>query len=368
MKKIHILLISFLLIFIAILITTYKSKNNLEENKQTPATAKTKISDAVLNETSEIYKNKPETCLANLGIDNNLTEEILANDFIISLIKNNCLWAITEPIQQKDIDGDGNEEIIFQATPAGSVTGRFIIGYLIVNDAVVFTDKGDSMNMLFTENGFTIKKTHELYDGPGCCPNYFELKKYTYDGKKATLISTEAIDERTITEYLPIKENTYWEYKGTKKEQQENGEIITTSISKKNTVTKIENVAEKTIIYVNGEKNPFLTIQNKIIDFEPDKTDKDKFSLTLPLSKGMRWGSSVNDRNDGYYGWEVEAKKFLNILGKDYEYCYRIAYKTLPDTSYKIFCYGIGIVEEGYVHNGSILEEKYELVDTNIVK
>ena len=86
-----------------------------------------------------------------------------------------------------------------------------------------------------------------------------------------------------------------------------NGEIITTSISKKNTVTKIENVAEKTIIYVNGEKNPFLTIQNKIIDFEPDKTDKDKFSLTLPLSKGMRWGSSVNDRNDGYYGWEVEA-------------------------------------------------------------
>ena len=367
MKKVLIIIASLFLILTVIIITTYSGKNTHTDNKTNPATLNPEQKEIVITETSEIYKNKPESCYANLGLDANLTKEILENNLIVELIKNNCLWASPNAIQLKDIDGDGKEEIIFQATPAGSATGRFIIVYLIDNEKVVFTDSGDSMNMQFTNNGFTIRKTHELYDGPGCCPDLFELKKYTYDGQKATLISTEKINERIFTEYLPVKEGTYWEYEGTKREQQQNGEIITSDISKKITVTKIEDIKNYTTIKVEDEEYPLLIAKNYTVDFEPQDNSKDKFSLTFPLKVGTRWGNDVDKRDDGYYGWEIEEKISMDILGNTYEDCYRIAYKTLPDTSYTVFCYGIGIVEEGYIHNGTILEEKYNLVDTNII-
>ena len=367
MKKVLIILASFFLILTTLVTTTYKNKNTPTTDKTKPPTQIPEQKEIVLNETSEIYKDKPESCLANLGLDYNLTDEVLKNDFIVDLIKNNCLWANNPALQYKDIDGDGIEEIIFQAGPAGAVTGRFTIVYLIDNEKVVFTDRGDSMRMLFTNNGFEIKKTHELYDGAGCCPSLFELKKYTYDGQKATLISTEKINERVFTEYFPIKEGAYWKYKGIKKEQQENGEVITSDINKKIIVTKIEDLKNYTVISLEDTEYPLLIAKNYTVDFEPANNLNNKFTLTFPLEVRTRWGSDVDKRDDGYYGWEIEEKISMDILGKNYENCYRIAYKTLSGTSYKTFCYGIGIVEEGYTHNGTILEEKYNLVDINIV-
>ena len=184
--------------------------------------------------------------------------------------------------------------------------------------------------------------------------------------KNTNFIPQSELYESVLTDYFPIKEGTYWQYEGTKKEQQENGEIKTKEISKKITVTKIENIENKTYVYLEGSEVPFITVQNNTIDFEPDNLGSDKFSLTFPLNVGTRWGSDIDKRDDGYYGWEIEEKISLNILGKNYEDCYRIAYKTLPDTSYKVFCYGLGIVEEGYTHNGTIMEYTYKIVSTNI--
>lgn len=360
-----------LFIIILLLIQNYNLKKSYiptpPEYKQTGDYEYDKRYKSESAQEDEMYKDKPSSCIPNLSIQANLTDEILNNNTVIELIKNNCLWASpNNPIDSKDIDRDSKKEVIFKAGPAGAATGRFVIWYLIDDGNVVFTDSGDTVDIQFTNNGFTVKNTHPLYDGPGCCPDVFQLKKYTYDGEKVTLISTETINEHTFTQFLPVKENSYWEYSGIKKEQQTNGEILTENINKKILVTKIEDFDNKTIVYLKGDNTPFMVAKNYTIDFEPLKSGEDKLVLKFPLEKGARWGSSIEFRDDGYYGWEIEQKMPMNILGKNYENCYRIAYKTLSDTSYKIFCYGIGFVEEGYIHNGTAMEYKYELVSTNV--
>ncbi len=39
---------------------------------------------------------------------------------------------------------------------------------------------------------------------------------------------------------------------------------------------------------------------------------------------------------------------------------FSIDYKTLSDTSYVIFCYGLGVVE-GYKHNGTVIKWKLQI-------
>jgi len=185
--------------------------------------------------------------------------------------------------------------------------------------------------------------------------------------KNTNFLPQRELYEPVLTNYLPIKEGTFWVYEGTVREQKEGGDFRVSILKKRVTVSKIEKVDNFSVIYMEGGDYPLFIAKNNTIDFQPDENHKDKFYLTFPLEEGIKWGSGVGHRDDGYYSWEIEKKIPRNVLGKDYEDCYRIAYKTLPDTSYKVFCYGLGIVEEGYIHNGTILEEKYNLVDTNII-
>lgn len=90
----------------------------------------------------------------------------------------------------------------------------------------------------------------------------------------------------------------------------------------------------------------------------------------FPLYEGQKWGEedSLRYRSDNFYVWHVEGKLSMEVLGKTYGECFRISYKTLPDMSYKIFCYDLGIVEEGYKHNGTVSEWIYKLTDFKIAK
>ena len=172
-----------------------------------------------------------------------------------------------------------------------------------------------------------------------------------------------------VSDFFPISSYSFWEYKGIKKEQQVGGEITTTEITKKISVTKIERIDSITTIYLEGGDYPYITFSKGVFDFEPTGYPETKFTLPLTLYKGARWGDeeTMKQRDDGYYVWEVEDLFPRDFGGKTYNNCYRIAYKQLSGTQYKVFCQGLGIVEEGYKHNGTVLEVKYELISTNVV-
>lgn len=179
--------------------------------------------------------------------------------------------------------------------------------------------------------------------------------------------TTKEVSEESKTllaNYFPIKKGSYWEYKGTKREQIE-GRIETSDIQKRVEVNDITTDTEiDTLLVTNEGQSESWVVRGSSIDFEPNEP-QDKFILTFPLYIGQKWGDEeqLRNRTDGYYVWEVEQKLSQEVLGKKYSDCFRIAYKTLPDTGYQIFCYGIGIVEEGYKHNGTIIEETYKITD-----
>ena len=172
-----------------------------------------------------------------------------------------------------------------------------------------------------------------------------------------------------VSGFFPIKNGSYWEYKGTKKEQQSNGDVTTIDIEKIVSVKSIERKDGITTVYIEGGDKPTLTFNEGTFDFDPESNSEQKFTLPLTLYEGAKWGNEANlkNRDDGFYVWEVEESLTKDFNGKSYS-CYRIAYKQLPDTKYYVFCRGLGILEEGYKHNGTVLEEQYKLVSTNVTQ
>jgi len=169
----------------------------------------------------------------------------------------------------------------------------------------------------------------------------------------------------SVSNYFPVEEGQFWQYQGTNKEEQVGGKVETSKVSKRIEISQITTEPGAEIISVlNNKEVQKWVIKDNAIDFEPDEAE-DKFILKFPLYVGQKWGDeeSLRYRDDGYYVWEVEKKLTQEILGKKYDECFRIAFKTLPDMTYQIFCYGIGIPEEGYKHNGTVLEYVYKLID-----
>ncbi|HBL51661.1 MAG: hypothetical protein A3D24_02245 [Candidatus Blackburnbacteria bacterium RIFCSPHIGHO2_02_FULL_39_13] len=167
----------------------------------------------------------------------------------------------------------------------------------------------------------------------------------------------DEITSSDVQFYFPIKYNSFWAYDGVKKELVE-GIMETTESKKYVEVVNYQYMVDGSIDIKLGDDSNYL-IRGSTIDFEPQSEQSDKFTLTLPLSVGQKWGDEdqLKNRTDGYYVWEVEEKFSQEVLGKKYDECFRIALKMLTGKEYRIFCYGVGIVEEGYKHNGSLHEE-----------
>lgn len=183
-------------------------------------------------------------------------------------------------------------------------------------------------------------------------------RQYKYDQEFSP---DSEITSSDVQFYFPIKYNSFWTYDGVRKELVE-GNIETTEIKKYIEVVNYQYMENGSIDIKLGDGSNYV-IRGNTIDFESKSTEFDKFTLTFPLSVGRRWGDEdyLRSRNDGYYVWEVEEKFSQEVLGKKYDECFRVALKMLTGTEYRTFCYGIGIVEEGYKHNGSLLEETYKL-------
>lgn len=169
--------------------------------------------------------------------------------------------------------------------------------------------------------------------------------------------------QNSVNKYFSIEKGNFWEYEGIKTENIGEGKIETTNIKKRVEVVDIQTVSNGKLAILTGDDSySKVLFRDNILDFNSDETTTDKFILTFPLAVGQKWGNEAyRDRNDGYYMWEVEQKFSQEVLGKKYADCFRIALKMLTGTEHKIFCYGIGIIEEGYKHNGTFFEETYKL-------
>lgn len=183
----------------------------------------------------------------------------------------------------------------------------------------------------------------------------------------ATKNKVVAVPNPLIDKYFPIQKGSLWEYEGVKREDVGNGKIETSNFKKRVEVVDIQENSDGNLVTLGGSEPSKILIKDNSIDFNPDIAPEAKFVWTFPLYVGQKFGSEENLRNreDNLYVELVGEKITKEIMGKKYDECFKVTYKGLPDTSYKVFCYGLGIVEEGYKHNGTVLEWNYKLVAFN---
>lgn len=177
--------------------------------------------------------------------------------------------------------------------------------------------------------------------------------------------------------YYPLVKGNRWEYEISNKEEQSGGSI---SATKEKEVVEVMSVRQDSMgeaftlerrNKVDGtgketfETETWLVRGRTIYDFGGGKIYEDTITYPFPFYVGQKWGDdeeSLRYRDDGFYNWVVESKFPLKVLGKDYPECFRLVYNTLGSSGYEIFCYGLGVVEEGYKHNGTFQEWERKLV------
>lgn len=171
-----------------------------------------------------------------------------------------------------------------------------------------------------------------------------------------------------IDKYFPIQKGDYWMYEGIKREEMEDGRVETNKVQKRVEVLEIHDTTDGKLVVLGGSEPAKYLIKDNSIDFHAELPPEAKIVWTFPLYVGQKFGSEDNlrSRDDGFYVEQVEEKLSKEVLGKKYNECFKVSYKGIPDTSYKIFCYGLGIVEEGYKHNGTVLEWTYTLSDFSL--
>lgn len=178
-----------------------------------------------------------------------------------------------------------------------------------------------------------------------------------------------AVPNLLIDKYFPIQKGDFWEYEGVKKEDVGNGKIETSNIKKRMEVVDIQETSDGKLVTLGGFESFKILIKDSTIDFNPDIAPEAKFVWTFPLYVGQRFGNEedLRNREDNLYVELVEEKITEEVMGKKYDECFKVIYTGVPDTSYKVFCYGLGIIEEGYKHNGTVLEWNYKLTASNII-
>ena len=190
-----------------------------------------------------------------------------------------------------------------------------------------------------------------------------------------------------VYSYYPLAAGNSWEYKGQEKMWEGSGadgkeiikpydHTITIKTIKKNKENIFE--IEKEICNdKDNQNNPgkcnlnkFYLVNNNIC------YSRDCYSLELsfPLPEDQvlldqyykeRMGMGIDDKMYVNY---IHTKQPSIVLGKEMTDCFPIEYRTLPDESIDIFCYGIGFVSSYYKHHGSLDDIEDELVKINFVK
>ncbi|MBF0552307.1 MAG: hypothetical protein HQK60_17455 [Deltaproteobacteria bacterium] len=98
-----------------------------------------------------------------------------------------------------------------------------------------------------------------------------------------------------------------------------------------------------------------------------DSPEKVYPDYVVPFRVGNYWADEGVKREDTYYRYYVEAKETVSVPAGNFKNCFRIAYRTLPDSVVLWVCPGIGLVAKEYHHNGSIEDYRSELISYQII-
>jgi hypothetical protein len=90
----------------------------------------------------------------------------------------------------------------------------------------------------------------------------------------------------------------------------------------------------------------------------------EKPDFVFPFEVGKMWPAFPEDMSppdDPFYKWYVEDMVDVTTPAGHFSDCYRLVLFTLPDTSFRWVCPGVGLVAAEYFHHGTVMEIRAEL-------
>ena len=125
-------------------------------------------------------------------------------------------------------------------------------------------------------------------------------------------------------------------------------------------------VADATRLYRVCSREEAYAIAGDILNEDEqgptERTLAPTFEIPLEVGHIWRW-DPYRPVDEQYmdYQWYVHDKVDVSVPAGNFTGCYRIVLSTLPDTTIKSVCPGLGLVAEEYQHGGSTHEYRIEL-------
>lgn len=214
-----------------------------------------------------------------------------------------------------------------------------------------------------------------------CVTSLYLVLNLHKEGSSKSVAQPQAITP-TEREYYPLVVGNRWEYDGETETAQEDGTIKKGSGKKISEVVNVQTTESGKIVTLKntyfdsrGELKDTLTqtllVNNGVVlDYTDKKFLGRNYLFEFPLSKGQRWGEdeeALKKNKDDLNIWKVEDKFSFEVLGKQYPDCFRLSFKVEGGIApYKVFCYGLGVVEEGYKRNGPAMDWTNRLVSFSL--
>ena len=214
---------------------------------------------------------------------------------------------------------------------------------------------------------------------------------FGYDKLKKNELSNDIVV--TKNDFMPLSRGSYWLYRVTGEAQGEpttDGKEIPVIKTDKQVKIEVLNyvkrdsniqatlltgypgLSEETSTLIFVADNGYHLFEgdlafNRILDRNDDLTDLySEYSLILPLpltiNKKFGCDEESMNRKDNYYCYWVESIKPADASIFPNKTQYQISYYTLPDVSSYYYVDGVGVTYATYHHNGSLNDEKWNLV------
>jgi len=131
-------------------------------------------------------------------------------------------------------------------------------------------------------------------------------------------------------------------------------------------------VADPSRYYVVCSKGEVVSMTAALLKQQEDGADEVQGHVpefVLPLEEGRMWqafpGQPVTEEGPGYR-WIVESTQDARVPAATFADCYRMELATLPDTTFRWVCPGVGVTLVEYVHWGSVHTYRAELIEYRI--
>jgi hypothetical protein len=116
-------------------------------------------------------------------------------------------------------------------------------------------------------------------------------------------------------------------------------------------------------VYTSCNEVEATELASSLSKSSSNSVPEDGPDYVLPFQLGAFWGAdpTMPKRDDTFYQWTVEAKSPVTVPAENFQDCYELAYRTLPDHEERWVCAGVGLVADEYTHNGTPEHYRIEL-------